>query len=123
MTSLDERVVVPSAKGKAANSGVPTQVANPSRASWRTFWQSLIAFLASVNAVAVAVLGIINSNPTVASFLPASLLGWITLVANGVVVFGALLSKVAALIMADPAVNAWIEQYVPWLAAIKPAAS
>lgn len=115
-TSIDEREVVP------GNRNVPTQVANPSRASWRTFVQSIIPTFVVLN-TALPVIYAALTSPEVAPQLSAILgpvYGWITLGLNGVIFILGLLAKLAALIMARPGVNEWIATHLPWLAPIKP---
>jgi len=104
------------------NEGVPTQVANPSRASWRTFVQSLIPALVVVNA-AVPIVYAFLTDPDVAPQLER-ILGpvylWILAACNVVAILLAQASKLLALLMANPTVNEFIVRRLPWLAPIKP---
>lgn len=104
---------------KPAEPGTPTQVANPSRASWRTFIQSVIGTLIAVNAALIVVQGFLQENAEViGNYLPPNLYGPLVAGLNGVVIIGGLLAKLVALIMANAKVNEWIKAHASWLAAI-----
>jgi len=111
---LDERLVTP------GNAGVPTQVANPSRASWRTFVQSLLAGLAVLNiAVPIIAQFAIDNGDSLADLLgPAYPI--VIAILNAIIAVGALVAKLIALLMANPIVNAFIVKHLSWLAPIAP---
>lgn len=95
------------------NDGVPTQVANPKRAGWRTFTQALIAFLPLANGILLAV-QLVLAQPDYSGYVP----GWVFAVVNGGILISALASKLVTQVMAAPGVNEWIKAHVPSLAAI-----
>jgi hypothetical protein len=114
--ATDEKQITPT------NNGVPTQVANPSRASWRTFVQSLVSFLLVLN-IAAGVLAAFLTSPDAADLrelISPDIYGWIVLILNGIVVVGSAVSKLVALLMANPTINAWITKHLSWLAPIRP---
>lgn len=122
---VDERLVLPSGETRpnlAVGDGIPTQVANPSRSSWRTFLQSLVAFVVVLNIAALVVAGFL-ADPTngLAELIAPAVYGKIVAVVNGLVVVGSAASKLVALLMANPIVNAWITAHLPFFAPIKPA--
>ena len=105
-----------------ANVDVPTQIANPSRASWRTFAQSIVAFLIVAN-IAAAVLVSFLASPDGAALLallPDRFVAVMFAVLNGIVVIGSALSKFVSLLMANPRVNEWVTAHLSFLAPIKP---
>lgn len=99
------------------NIGVPTQVANPRRASWRTVVQSIIgvAILAVplVNVVLANVSDYLHQQTDVA--VPA----WVWVVLNAGLAVTALIAGLVARVMNTPGVAAFIERYLPFLAPIK----
>lgn len=118
---MDQKVIVPAiAPGAPINSGVPTQVANPKRASWRTYVQAVIGFLAGANILLPLLAVYLTENaPQLETYL-GPVYGWIVLGVNAAIVILGLLSKLVALFMAQPRINAWIVKHLPGLAAIKP---
>lgn len=106
----------PPETNRTANNMVPTQVEYPQRAAWRTFFQTLLAFLPTANGVLLALQSLVTQPPYDGAFP-----GWVYLAVNGSVLLGAFLSKIAAQIMANPVVNKWIDVHWPRLAA-KPGA-
>jgi len=125
--TADQLVIVPAALTASGiqNDGVPTQVANPKRTSWRTFVQSAIPWLLGIN-VAVPIVYAFLISPDVAPSLE-TLLGpvyaWLVIGFNAAAVVLSLGAKLLAQIMAQPAVNALISNtpWLSWLAPIKPA--
>ena len=120
--TIDQKVIVPAIASVRANNGVPTQVANPQRASWRTYVQAVVGFLIGANVVLpIVALWLTTEQDGLAATLgpayPIILAG----VNFGILVLG-LLSKLIAQLMAHPAVNGWIVQHLSWLAPIKPIA-
>lgn len=109
----DERVVA------AENVGVPTQVANPRRTSWRTFVQSAIGGLIALNALLATVAAFLAENSEAAAALLGEWFAPTLLVVNTGVAVGAFAAKLIAQIMANPIVNAWISTHLPWLAPIR----
>lgn len=95
------------------NDGVPTQVANPKRAGWRTFVQALVTFLPLANGILLAV-QLVLEQPDFAGYVP----GWAFAVVNGGILLSAFVAKLVAQVMAAPGVNEWIKAHVPALAAI-----
>jgi hypothetical protein len=114
---VDERAVA-----LVGNEGVPTQVANPSRASWRTFVQSIVPTLAVLNIALPLVYGFLIENADQIGGLLGPVYGWITIGVNTAAVAIALLAKLNAVIMANPRINAAITNgpwWISWLAPIK----
>ena len=114
--SRDEKLIT------TGNKGVATQIANPSRASWRTFVQAIVPTFVLLN-VALPIIYSFLTSPDVAPKLTEILgpvYGWITVGLNAVIFLVGLLAKLAALLMAQPVVNEWIGKHLPWLAPIKP---
>lgn len=95
------------------NDGVPTQVANPSRTSWRTFTQAILPALVILNGMLLALQSVLN-DPEYSAYVPA----WAWAAVNGGLLISAFLSKVIAQVMAVPGVNEWIKTYLPGLAPI-----
>jgi hypothetical protein len=104
------------------NAGVSTQVANPSRASWRTFVQSLVGYFVIVNAALPIIQSTLQANPSLLSRLFGHYYGDITIAVNIVGLVVAAVTKGVALLMTIPAVDRWITKYLPKLAAIEPEA-
>lgn len=116
----DQKVIVGAEKpGAPVNVGVPTQVANPRRASWRTFVQSIIGFLVSLNVILPIVAAFLASNSETAAKILGQYYGPTIAWINGAIIVGAFLAKLLAQIMAIPAVNAWITKYLPALSPIR----
>lgn len=116
----DERQIltneIPLGDGSALvipNDGVPTQVANPSRAGWRTFVQAILPTLLVINGALLALQGVLSS-PEYSGYVPA----WAWAAVNGGLLISAFLSKAIAQVMAVPGVNEWIKAHLPALAAI-----
>lgn len=101
------------------NEGVPTQVANPRRASWRTFVQSVIAFLVAANVALPIVQSFLVENVEGAQAVLGPIYAYIVIGVNFAVLVTSLGSKLIALLMANPTVNAWIEKHLAFLAPIK----
>lgn len=122
---LDERVVLSDGstlKAVQATTGTPTQVSNPSRASWRTFVQAIVPTAIVLNLALPIIYGLLTSPefaPRLGELL-GPVYGWITIGLNVAIFFLGLLAKLGALLMANPTVNAWITKHLPWLAPIKP---
>jgi len=93
----------------------PTQVEYSKRASWRTFLQTLIAFVPTANGVLLALQGAIVQEP-----FQSTLPSWVFVATNGGIVAGAFLAKVVTQLMANPRVNDWLERKAPRLAARDP---
>jgi hypothetical protein len=107
-----EVVVVP------ANDGVPTQVANPSRASWRTFVQALIPFIIAVNIALPLIQSFLVENIDQAQAVLGPVYGWAVIGVNVAVIVFSLGSKLIALLMAQPRINELIKKYLSFLAPI-----
>ena len=103
---------------EAINQGVPTQVANPSRASWRTFAQAVIAFLVVANVALPIVQQFLVDNIADAQTVLGPIYGFVVLVVNIAVIVTSLGAKLIALLMARPEVNAWIIKHLQFLAPI-----
>lgn len=97
------------------NAGVPTQVANPNRTSWRTFVQALISGLIALNVALPAIQAWLSAPPFDTAFPPV-----VYAFVNGAAVVLAGVALGVTRLMAIPAVDAWINKYLPWLAAIQP---
>lgn len=95
---------------------MPTQVAHPRRASWRTFVQTLVALIPIANAVLLSVQALI-SEPPYDAVVPV----WVFASVNFAAVGVAFLAKTVAQVMAAPVVNSWIESHWPKLAPAPPA--
>lgn len=105
--TVDERATVP---------GTVTQVANPHRTTWRTFIQSAIGALVALNGAALVIQQFLAANPATADLIPADARGTVLGVLNGIVVVGAALAALAARLMANPTVAAFVVGYLPFLA-------
>lgn len=107
----DQKEVVP------GNVGVPTQVANPRRASWRTVIQSIVGVLIIavplVNATLAQISEYLRQQTDVA--VP----GWVWVVLNAGLAVTALVAGLVSRVMNTPGVAAFIEKYLPFLAPIK----
>lgn len=90
-----------------------TQIANPGRATLRTFVQSAVGLVLIANTVVPMLLDSLKTLPE--GVVP----GWVFVTLNGIAVATALLIALVARIMASPVVNSALEQYLPWLAALK----
>lgn len=86
----------------------PTQVAYPGRASWRTFFQTLVAFLPTANGILLALQSLLAQPP-----YDQAIPGWVFLAVNAAVVFGAFTSKAVAYLMANPLVDKWLQDNAP----------
>lgn len=127
---MDQRIIVPAEFGDIvteegapiipANQGVPTQVANPRRASWRTYVQAVIGFIVGANIVLPLVASFLTEQIEGLEPLLGPVYGWIVLGVNTAIVVLGLLSKLVALLMANPRINAWITKHLPGLAPIAP---
>ena len=116
--TVDQKVIVPASPAAPANTGVPTQIANPKRASWRTYVQSVVGFLIGANIVLPILQSFLETTPGLEPMLGDSY-GFVLGVVNlGIVILG-LISKLIAQLMAHPKVNAWITANLSWLAPIK----
>jgi len=123
----DERTVstevVPISPGSSlttlvANVGVPTQVANPSRASWRTFAQAVVPFLLVLNVALPIIQSFLVENIAQAQQVLGPIYGYVVIGVNFAAIVVALGSKLIALLMANPTVNGWIKTHLSWLAPI-----
>jgi hypothetical protein len=111
-TPIDEKGIVPA--------GTPTQIANPSRASWRTFVQALVSGVVVLNVAAPAAYEWLTGpeGSDIATQFLGEFYGPIVLGLNVVVVGTAFVSKLAAWLMAKPRVNEWVAKYLPFLTPI-----
>ena len=100
------------------NDGIPTQVANPSRASWRTFVQSAVSFLILANIALPIVQGWLVENVDGASVVLGPAYPYIVIGVNFAVLAFSLGAKLIALIMAQPKLNEWITNHLSFLAPI-----
>lgn len=105
-----------------ANVGVPTQVANPRRASWRTFVQAVIPFLVAVNVALPIIQTFLVDNIDQAQQVLGPIYGYIVIAVNFAVIVFSLASKLIAILMAQPKVNEWIKAHLSFLAPIAPSA-
>lgn len=110
LASNDQRQVTP------GNLGIPTQVANPARTSWRTFVQSLIGLLIVAVPLANLVLANVNDFLHSQTFLVVS--PKVYALVNGGLLVTAFVVALVTRIMLVPGVAAFIERYVPFLAPI-----
>jgi len=92
---------------------LPTQVANPGRASVRSFVQNLIGGLLLVNPVFLVIQQVMLEASDIV--FP----GWLWATVNGVVLGSALFATLVTRIMAIPGVNTFIEQHLSFLAPTK----
>lgn len=100
----------PPIEGAPASPATPTQVANPGRATLRTFLAALLGFAPLVNGVLLAVQDWLAQNTDV---VPAEL----ALVVNGVLVAGLALAALVTRVLAVPGVNDWLRDHMGFLAA------
>jgi hypothetical protein len=117
---IDEKIIRPPLDGKPANSLVPTQVANPSRASWRTFIQSTVSYLVFLNLALPIVQTFLVENVDGAQSVLGPIYGYVVAGTNFLVLVFGLGAKLIALLMANPRVNEFITKRLSWLAPIKP---
>lgn len=124
---VDERIVstspVLNTEGEPSgleniNPGVPTQIANPSRASWRTFLQAVIPFLVMLNLLMPLIQQFLVDNIEDATTILGPVYPYVVLGVNILVVLFSLVSKLIALIMANPTVNDWITKHLSFLSPI-----
>lgn len=97
------------------NDGVPTQVANPARATLRTVVAvlvSLVLALPTLNAVLAALQAYLIEQTSVE--VPA----WVWLAVNGTAALVVFVSGLITRVLAVPGVNTWIKAHIPALAAI-----
>jgi type II secretory pathway component PulF len=97
------------------NDGVPTQVANPSRATLRTVVAVLVALVAALptlNAVLASLQAYLSEQTQVV--IPT----WVWLAVNGTAALLLFVSGLITRILAVPGVNEWIKSHLPALAAI-----
>ena len=109
----DEKVITRNVVTGEINEGVPTNVANPTRAMIRTIVQAVIALVLVVNPLAVAVITYLQEQTDIA------IDPLVFVVLNAIVAITAFLIGLAARIMAVPGVAAFIQANLPWLAPIK----
>ena len=118
----DQRVLVvneyPQPDGstlEVPNDGVPTQVANPGRATLRTALAvlvGLVAALPTLNATLAALQAYLSEQAQVV--IPA----WVWLVVNGTAAVLLFISGLVTRLLAVPGVNEWVKTNLPALAAI-----
>jgi len=118
----DQRVLVvgeyPQPDGstlEVPNDGVPTQVANPGRATLRTALAVLVGLLAALptlNATLAALQAYLSEQAQVV--IPA----WVWLVVNGTAAVLLFISGLVTRLLAVPGVNEWVKAHLPALAAI-----
>jgi len=118
----DQRVLVvngyPQPDGstlEVPNDGVPTQVANPGRATLRTALAvlvGLVAALPTLNATLAALQAYLSEQAQVV--IPA----WVWLVVNGTAAVLLFISGLVTRLLAVPGVNEWVKTHLPALAAI-----
>lgn len=97
------------------NDGVPTQVANPGRATLRTavaVLVGLVAALPTLNAILAALQGYLSEQAQVV--IPE----WVWLAVNGTAALLLFISGLVTRLLAVPGVNDWIKARLSWLAAI-----
>lgn len=112
---LDQLTITP-ADDTPANHGVPTQVANPRRATLRTALAVLAGIVTALPVLSAALL--IVQDELTKSGLDVPPVVWAVITAGLAIL--ALVSLTVTRILALPGVNAWIVAYLPALAAIKP---
>lgn len=98
---------------------IPTQIANPKRASWRTFVQSAVAFLIGANIVLPIVSGFLVDNIDGLKSVLGPVYGYIVIGVNVAILVLSLGAKLVALLMANVTVANWIEAHLQFLAPIK----
>jgi len=111
LPAADQKLITP------GNAGVPTQVANPRRASWRTVVQAIIGIL--IIAVPLVNLVLANVSDYLQKQTDVAVPAWVWLVINTGLAVTALVSGLIARIMNTPGVAAFIAKYLPFLAPIK----
>lgn len=122
LSQRDERVLVeneyPQPDGSTLvipNDGVPTQVANPVRATLRTavaVLVSLVLALPTLNAVLAALQAYLSEQGQVV--VPA----WVWLAVNGTAAAVVFISGLITRLLAVPGVNEFVKTHIPGLAAI-----
>ena len=106
----DQKLITPD------NAGVPTQFANPRRASWRTVVQTAIGILVIAVPIANSVLA--NVSDYLHEQTDVAIAPWVWVAPNAGLGITALVSGVIARIMNTPGVSAFIAKYLPILAPI-----
>lgn len=97
------------------NDGVPTQVANPKRATLRTVVAVIVGLVVTLPLVNSFLLILQDELSKVTAFqIPA----WIWAAINIALAIVALVGGVVTRVLAIPGVNEWIKAHVPGLAAI-----
>lgn len=97
------------------NDGVPTQVANPGRATLRTavaVLVGLVAALPTLNAILAALQDYLSQQAQVV--IPE----WVWLAVNGTAALLLFISGLVTRLLAVPGVNEWVKARLSWLAAI-----
>lgn len=125
VAGVDEKVIAPAevVDGEVVpeNAGVPTQVANPTRASWRTVVQSIVGLL--IIAVPLTNVILSNVNDYLQQQTDVAVPGWVWVVLNGGLAVTAIVAGLITRIMNTPGAAAFIVKYLPFLAPIKPTAA
>lgn len=88
----------------ATNLGVPTQVANPWRATLRTVVAVLVGLVLALPTVNLILVAIADELARSGVDLPA----WVTAAINGAIAAVALVSGVVTRVLAIPGVNSWL---------------
>lgn len=95
------------------NDGVPTQVANPGRATIRTAMAALVGLVLILNPVLTIVIDFLHGLEPQFTVPPV-----IYAVLNGTILLVTAVIAAITRILAVPGVNEWIKRFLPWLAAI-----
>lgn len=111
--TMDEKIITRNIVTGKVNEGVPTPIANPTRATIRTTVQAVIGLVLIANPLAGAVIAYLQEQTD----LEVSPIVFVIL--NAVVAITAFVIGLAARIMAVPGVAAFIQDKLPWLAPIK----
>lgn len=104
---MDEREILP------GNEGVPTQVANPGRATKRTAAAVVVGVLLALPVVNSVLLIVQEELQGQAEFV---IPGWVWIVLNASIAAIGIVTSVVTRILAIPAVNDWVSRHLPGLA-------
>lgn len=104
---VDEREIVP------GNDGVPTQVANPVRATRRTAAAVIVGIVLALPVLNAVLLIVQSELQAQTTFL---IPGWVFAVLNITLAAIGVVTSVITRVLAIPAVNGWVAKYLPGLA-------
>lgn len=108
LNTVDVAVLEDGSTITATNVGVPTQIANPVRATVRTVAAVVVGLVLALSTVN-AVLGVVASE--LANVSGFEIPGWVWAVVNGAILGVGLVSGIVTRVLAIPGVNAWLASH------------